>query len=122
MQKRAITMVGAAFLSALMVGCSPNPTRIDPKPVPVMGYTSMSCTELSSLHTVDVSKLQTEDVEQRSARRSDAWGVLLLGLPVGRMAGGNRADEIAELKGEIIAIGSTFRSHHCTGVLVGNAS
>jgi hypothetical protein len=114
-------IMGSALLLLSLQGCAPNPTRIDPKPVPVANYGSMTCGELTTLHNTDLSSLRSNDAEQRATRRSDAWGVLLIGLPVGRMAGGNRADTIAELKGELIAINSSFAAHRCSGTLIGKA-
>ena len=121
MLKAQLAVMGFAVMLLPLVGCAPNPTRIDPKPVPVGNYASMTCGELATLHNVDLRSLRSNDAEQRATRRSDAWGVLLIGLPVGRMAGGNRADRIAELKGELVAIDSTFAAHHCSGTLLGQA-
>lgn len=115
MRRSTTTIIGIFVLLTLAAGCSPLPTRIDPKPVPVVGYTSKSCSDLLALRTADVHRLHRADVEQRAVRRSDTWGVLLLGLPVGRMAGGNRADEIATLKGDVIAINTAYRDNHCGG-------
>lgn len=62
-------------------------------------------------------QLQTADSAQLAARRSDAWGIVLLGLPLGRMSGGNHADQIVELKGETIAIDSAYKGKRCPGLL-----
>lgn len=121
MFKAKTTILGFSLALFSLSGCAPNPTRIEPKAVPVAAYASRTCDELSTLHNADLSRLQSDEVEQRSTRRSDAWGVALFGLPIGRMAGGNRADEIAELKGELIAVDSTFSTHHCPGMLIGKA-
>lgn len=91
-------------LTFLLYGCAANPDKIDAAPVAIDAYLRDSCGQLTYNKAKDEDALASEEQEQRSVRRSDAWGIALIGLPVGRMAGGNREDEIAQLKGELVAI------------------
>ncbi len=107
----------AAVAASIFAGCTPLPTRIAAKPVAVTRYTPMSCQALLSEYGADAQELQTVDSTQLAARRSDAWGMVLLGLPLGRMSGGNHASEIGRLKGDVLAIRTAYRGNGCSGTL-----
>jgi len=102
------------ILTYLLYGCAANPDKIDPAPVAIDAYLRDSCSQLTYNKARDEDALASEEEEQRSVRRSDAWGIALIGLPVGRMAGGNREDQIAQLKGEIVAIDRVRTLCGCT--------
>jgi hypothetical protein len=106
------------FTCVSVVGCCPNPTRIEAKPVSVVGYENGSCNQLSSLYDTSTTRLRAEEHDQRIARRSDAWAVAIVGMPLARMSGSNREDQIADLKGRLIAINSVYVTNHCPGILV----
>jgi len=109
---RAIGL-GAALYAAIAVGCATQPEKIAPAKVPVEPYLQMTCEQLSAERGKTQTALDDQEREQRSVRRNDAWGVALLGLPVGRMSGGNRETRIAELRGDARAIDSASRSRGC---------
>jgi hypothetical protein len=66
--------------------------------------------------------LLAEERDQRIARRNDAWSVALVYLPLARMSGSNREDQIALLKGQLVAIDSAYVTNHCPGILVGRVT
>jgi hypothetical protein len=106
-------IASTAAYAAIAMGCAANPEKIEPKHVAFEPYLQMSCDQLSAERTKTQNELANEEREQRSVRRNDAWGVALVGLPLGRMSGGNREDYIAELKGDALAIDSASQSHKC---------
>ena len=53
-------------------------------------------------------------MRQENARTGDAVGVLLVGLPVSSMTGGNVAPEVARLKGEHEAVYRAAMEKGCT--------
>ena len=74
----------------------------------------MNCEQLKAERAKVDTTLNEEEREQRSTRKNDAWGVALVGMPIGRMSGGNREDKIAELKGDEIAVDDASKSEHCS--------
>lgn len=98
----------AVAACVLLASCAADPSKIAPAPVAVQPYLSLNCHELLAQQTDITHRLDAADTEQRAVRRSDAWGVALIGLPVGRMAGGNRAADIAQMKGQLAAINSAL--------------
>lgn len=80
----------AAILTTLLVmaSCATHPDRIEP-----VAQAGASCTE------ADRKRLAELVAEQRRAANTDAFGVLMIGLPIGSMNGPDHEDEIARLKG-----------------------
>lgn len=111
---RARILLSTLVASAIMAACAANPEKIEPKKVAVEPYLQMSCDQLNAERTKVQTNLADEEREQRSVRRNDAWGVALVFMPLGRMSGGNREDQIAELKGDAIAIDTASKSQKCT--------
>lgn len=62
-------------------------------------------------------QLQTADSAQLAARRSDVGELSCLVCRWAGCPGGNHADQIAELKGETIAIDSAYKGKRCPGLL-----
>lgn len=52
---------------------------------------------------------------QRNARSGDVAGVILLGLPVSSMSGGNVADQVAAVKGQQVAVQQAMTLKNCGG-------
>ncbi|WP_159585910.1 hypothetical protein [Chelativorans xinjiangense] len=80
----------AAILSAavFLASCAAHPDRIKP-----VSYADATCTDADRQRLADLIQVQ------KATARNDAVGVFLIGLPMGRIAGGNHAPEIARLKG-----------------------
>jgi hypothetical protein len=107
------TFAALAIASFFLVGCAPNPVRIAPRPVAVSGYIAFNCEQLTNLRINASNKLKAESEVQRAVRRSDAWYVFWFGLPLARMSGESREEQIAPLKGEVLAIDSARAQNHC---------
>jgi hypothetical protein len=105
-----------AVYTMTLCGCVASPERIAPKPVASDPYLHMTCDQLVEEQDKTQRNLADEEREQRSVRRTDAWGVAILFLPLGRMSGGNREDEISELKGDAAAIDAAFKMERCVDV------
>lgn len=87
----------------LLVGCAKTPSNIQPLNVPSSEYTSYSCTNLSTLRGNTEIKLNSAIKRQKNAVAADAVGVFLVLLPVSKLTG-DAEGEVAQLKGEMIAI------------------
>ena len=61
--------------------------------------------------------LSRASAQQNDARQSDTVGVILLGLPVSSLSGGNVADQIAYLKGHKDTIQQTQITGNCMRVV-----
>jgi hypothetical protein len=77
-------------------------------------YLQMSCEQLKAERVKVDTALTQDERDQRSTRKNDAWGVALVGMPIGRMSGGNLEDKIAELKGDEIAIDTVSKTERCS--------
>jgi hypothetical protein len=67
-------------------------------------YDGLSCSDVVAQRAKVADELATASAHQAAAHDSDTWGVLLIGLPVGSMGGGDHTQEIATLKGERSAL------------------
>jgi hypothetical protein len=95
MKKYAIIAAGLT-LSA----CAQKPEAIAPAYVSPMTYSSMNCEQMRSEAVRVDNALVRASAQQNEARQADTVGVILLGLPVSSLSGGNVADQIAHLKGQ----------------------
>jgi hypothetical protein len=107
-------IVACVLVLTALGGCAAAPEKIAPAKIAVEPYLQMNCEQLKAERVKVDTTLTQEERDQRSVRNNDTWGVALLGLPVGRMSGGNREDKIAELKGDEIAIDDASKSEHCS--------
>ncbi|MBB4193364.1 hypothetical protein GGE45_003059 [Rhizobium aethiopicum] len=62
---------------------------------------------------VEKAKLDDLSKQQISAANGDAFGVFLVGVPIGRVAGGDKEGEIAASKGKVSAMQSAGMSKGC---------
>ncbi|MBY3099844.1 hypothetical protein E0I74_29900 [Rhizobium laguerreae] len=64
---------------------------------------------------VQVEKAKLDDLskQQISAANGDAFGVFLVGVPIGSVAGGDKEGEIAASKGKVSAMQSAGMSKGC---------
>ena len=65
-----------------------------------MTYGVYECDQLGEESQRVEAALVQVSAQQRQARSNDTIGVILLGLPVSSLSGGNVADQVARLKGE----------------------
>ena len=99
---KKITSVLLATLT--LAGCASRANSIAPVAVPSSNYAGLTC---------DEAKIQLEQKqqaqsaltrEQNNAATGDTVGVLLLGLPVGSIFGADKAGELGQVKGEVMAL------------------
>ena len=102
-------LLAAAF--ALLAGCATKPENIDPATTMTYKFAGLSCDEL--LENVQLAEAQREKLykRQKGARTRDGWlNVLIIG------AGAITQDydiEIAQVKGDIIALQDEIRKREC---------
>lgn len=106
--------VGACFAGLIVVsGCSPRPENIEAADVGSGAYTSMNCRQLAERQLHFNQQLTDLSAAQNRAASGDAWGVFLLGLPVSRMSGGDRATEISVTRGHLNEIAREQQRKNC---------
>lgn len=97
-------MKPALILAALaLAACAARPDAIAPVS---MGnaYAGTSCAEAALLRAQSTASLATLSRQQDQAATGDAIGVILIGVPVSSLAGGDVAGEIAAEKGRLISL------------------
>ena len=93
---RTLTVIATLTLCA----CARTPESIAPSYVSPLSYRGYDCSQLAE-ESVRVSEaLATASEQQRNARTNDTIGVLLLGIPVSSLSGGNVSTQVGRLKGE----------------------
>lgn len=97
-------MKPAVLLAALaLAACAARPDAIAPVSMG-SAYAGASCAEASALRAGSAARLATLSRQQDQAATGDAIGVILIGVPVSSLAGGDVAGEIAAEKGRLNAL------------------
>lgn len=94
----------AAAAALCLAGCAASPETIVAAPISTDLYAGHSCGQLKEERAGVAADLQTVSAVQSNARVGDTVGVIMLGLPVSSMAGGNVGPKVAEDKGRLAAI------------------
>lgn len=104
-----IITAGVVSVALLVSACAQSPNAIEPVS---MGnaYANISCKQASTALAQERSKLDALEQKQRGAVAGDAFGVLLIGVPVSSLAGADVAGEIATSKGKVIALEARLAS------------
>lgn len=102
-------------LSAIMVitACAQKPEDIQSAYVSPTTYNGWSCSQLQAEATRIDNALVRASTQQTKARSNDTAGVILLGLPVSSLSGGNVAPQIADLKGHKEVLERTQIQRNC---------
>ncbi len=79
----------------------------------MQAYTNLSCPQIASEHSKEKVKLDGLSKQQISAANGDAFGVFLVGVPIGSVAGGDKEGEVAVSKGKVSAMESAALSKGC---------
>jgi hypothetical protein len=106
------TIAALAAMTAI-AGCAKNPEAIAPMTMPTGAYSGLNCKQLAGEHQKVSLQLQQVEAQQRQAVTGDAVGVFLIGVPVSSLSGSDRAGEVSQYKGEVVAIESAQRNRHC---------
>lgn len=107
-----LSFVAIAF-SVLLASCTERPENIEAADIGHGAYAPMNCAQLSERQLHYTQQLTDLSAAQNRAATGDAWGVVLLGLPLSRMSGGDRATEIAVTRGHLNEIAQEQLSKRC---------
>jgi hypothetical protein len=106
--------LGTAAAACLIAsGCAKSPESIAPSYVSPMVYQKFECDQLAEESQRVEAALTQVSAQQRQARSDDTVGVILLGLPVSSMSGGNVADQVAALKGQQQTLRQVITINRC---------
>lgn len=105
---KTITILTAA-LGLGLAACAKSPDAIPP--VSMAGaYDSVSCDYARQALMTERQNLASLTSAQNSAVAGDAVGVLLIGVPVSSLTGGDKSGDIGATKGKILALESRLLS------------
>jgi hypothetical protein len=114
MKPTFFVIAGAAFV---LSACASTPESIAPAYISDLSYQNLTCEQLATEMTHLNAAYATAATEQHEARENDTIGVILLGLPVSSLSGGNVAPQIANIKGNQAAIDHVAIQKNCTGIV-----
>ena len=100
----------------LSIGCATPPENIRPAKADPAPYSNMSCAELEQAQSETSEELRETSGRQSAAAEKDALWVFLLFLPVASMQGEDIGDEVAELKGQLFAIRTSYEERCVPGL------
>jgi len=104
----------AAVVGVMTVAaCAQTPESVQPAYASDVPYLSYTCQQLGQERARLSAALATAFTQQNETRSGDITGVILLGLPLSSMSGGDIAPQIARYKGEIEAVDSASRKKSC---------
>lgn len=99
------TAISAVALAALTLSaCARGPESIAPVAMPAGSYSSMSCATAAAERSRVATELAALESQQRGAVAGDAIGVLLIGVPVASLTGGDHAGDISVSKGKALSL------------------
>lgn len=104
----------AAAIALALAGCAKSPESIAPAYISPLQYQSLDCSQLSAESARIEQALTQVSEQQRNARTNDTVGVILLGLPVSSLSGGNVSDQVARVKGEQETLRKVMIEKKCT--------
>lgn len=110
MRKTILTLA----LVALAASCAKSPESIAPAYVSDRLYQGLDCDQLAEEQANLQAALSTASQAQSDARTNDIVGIVLLGLPVSTLSGGNVAYQVADLKGQIRAVQQASIRNRCS--------
>jgi len=92
--------------TAALAGYAKRPDAIVQADIPMAAYTNLSCQALAVELKKEQVKLDGLSKQQISAANGDAFGVFLVGVSIGSVAGGDKEGDVAVSKGKISAMQS----------------
>lgn len=102
----------AAVVVAL-AGCAKRPAAIVPVDIPMAAYTNLDCQQLAQEQIKEQTNLAALSKSQNDAANGDAFGVFLIGVPIGSVAGADKEGDVAVSKGKVQAIQSAMMNKGC---------
>jgi len=93
------------LLSCIAIaGCASRATSIAPTAVPSANYKGLNCDETKTLLAQKMATKNALVTSQNNAATGDAVGVFFVLLPVGSIFGADKEGELAQAKGEVMAL------------------
>lgn len=88
----------------LIAACAQSPESIAPAAMPGGMYSHLSCADARTEYRALATQRAALESSQRAAVAGDAIGVFLIGVPTSSLAGGDKAGDLATVKGQQIAL------------------
>lgn len=108
--KKTLLIVSFIFISA----CAKAPADIAAVNIDEGQYNRNSCSQLKKKELAQNQELEKLSAKQNAAKKADAWGVFLIGLPTATMSGNDQETAIAVTKGKIQAIETQKLRKNCS--------
>jgi hypothetical protein len=89
---------------AMVAACAPGPNAVAPAPMPAGLYAGLSCTQARAERAVAAEREAALTARQLGAATGDAVAVLLIGLPVSGLTGGDVSGQLAAERGRLLAL------------------
>lgn len=100
-------------LAILLTGCAAHPNDIEAISAPPKKFSGLSCPQLLQQKSATNESYVALRERQLETRQADTAGLLLVGLSVGGLSGGDKQKEIAIAKGEIAEIDVAIATKKC---------
>lgn len=107
--------IAIALVAVALSSCAKRPDSISAATIPMAAYTGDSCSQLRQQLTVEKSNLSTLSKQQHDAANGDAFGVFLVGVPIGSLTGADKEGDISTSKGKINAMEAAMHKKGCKG-------
>jgi hypothetical protein len=102
MNSRTLSLVG---LGALLIGgCASAPENIAATSASDTRYQNLSCAQIARTASQVNAALASASDDQRKCRIEDDVAVVALGVPISKVTGCDKAQQVASLKGELQSI------------------
>lgn len=101
------------LVALLLSACAQQPDQISAIEVSGDPYRGFSCSQLKAEHLKISQELDAASADQKRAANGDAWGVLLLGLPVSSLSGSDKEAAIAVAKGRLNSLDRKMLQKNC---------
>lgn len=103
-----------AVLVTVLSACAKSPGKISPALVTSDIYMSRTCEGLVAETTRIDTDLGTLSASQKKAARADVIALIVVGIPVTWLYKGDKGKQIAQLKGEMLAVEDAALAQGCT--------
>lgn len=101
---KVITIVAAIAATSLLAGCATRASGVAPMAISASDYAGLTCSDARAKLELARQKENALTRKQNNAATADAAGVFLLFLPLGSVFGGDVQGELAQAKGEALAL------------------
>jgi hypothetical protein len=98
------TVAALAAVGLLAAGCAGRASSVAPVAIAATDYSRMDCATARAQLATARERVNNLSRAQNNAALADAAGVFLLFIPVGSVFGGDKSGELAQAKGEQLAL------------------